>query len=308
MVTDGQAQLQMHNRDNGWCLLSSGCQGWFLWVYWPGLLPITTSWQPRCWYLTRWCHPWKDWKPAEGKPVSKTSLPVQVRDSSILVGVSRAKPMFLLAYISSSVIRECVSNVILPKYPPKNSRFWSQFCLILLLPVKETLSSPCSWQWGHKWWRCLCHVSPASSGLPPPGSPRSGPPPYWNWWATSSPSPARPPQGRQTRRASRSVPRWGAEGHLGCWKGRGWMGGGSEGVEWTGLLFFFLAPAEPSDDNIWCWLGRKCSAHAAAYPSAQEEEIKASNHMMAWEPTNWIQFIQLLLLLYWITCSLSKNI
>lgn len=153
-------------------LLTSGCQvKCFLWVYWPGLLPITTSWPPQCWYLTLWCRPWKDWRPALEKPVSRTSIFSQ---GSWFNGTQEETEVYFswdFTQISSPVL------------------------------VKERASSPCSWQWGRRWWRCLCHVSPASSGLPPPGSPRSDPPPYWKWWGISLPSLTHPSQVWQTRQA-----------------------------------------------------------------------------------------------------------
>lgn len=96
---------------------------------------------------------------------------------------------------------------------------WSKSHIFGKSETRKTLSSPCSWQWEHKWWRCLCHVSPASSCLLPPVSLRSGPPPYWNQWATSLPSLVQAAQVCQTRRAWWSGPQRAAWGHLGRLKG-----------------------------------------------------------------------------------------
>lgn len=103
--------------------------------------------------------------------------------------------------------------------PKCNSLFVSRFSDLIKIHV-HVPPSPYSWQWGRRWWRCPCHVSPASSYLPPLGSPHSGRPPCWRWWPTSFPFPAHQRQASHTHQAWWSCPQREAWESLGGGK---WM-------------------------------------------------------------------------------------
>lgn len=45
-----------------------------VWNNSPGPVPEVTSWPPRCLYLSRWCHLWKDWKPKKMIKVHTTTV------------------------------------------------------------------------------------------------------------------------------------------------------------------------------------------------------------------------------------------